>query len=141
MKEVLASSKGKSEAGLGCQRERGEIMPYTPAPGEQAPSEEAKRKAEAAKRFIENMYKMQSQNSKERRERYAKIVGTANLDKEIAQENFGSTRHRLTRPGDDESLFCNNQDTVFMMAISIRDMRHAMILRLLFDPWQTKFED
>lgn len=44
-------------------------MPYNPAPGEQAPSEEAKRKAEAAKRFIENMYKMQSQNSRERRER------------------------------------------------------------------------
>ena len=44
-------------------------MPYNAAPGEQAPSEEAKRKAEAAKRFIENMYKMQSQNSRERRER------------------------------------------------------------------------
>jgi len=44
-------------------------MPYNPAPGEQAPTEEARRKAAAAKSFIENMYKMQSQNSRERRER------------------------------------------------------------------------
>lgn len=45
------------------------IMPYRTMPGDQAPSEDSRRKAAAAKSYIENMYKMQSQNHRERRER------------------------------------------------------------------------
>ena len=34
------------------------------------PSEEARRKAQAAKEYIENMYKLQQKNLQERRDRY-----------------------------------------------------------------------
>lgn len=72
-------------------------MPYNAAPGEQAPSEEAKRKADAAKRFIENMYKMQSQNSRERRERYEDH--TPRVLNCSASSFIGSTRRMLGTVG------------------------------------------
>ena len=73
-------------------------MPYNPAPGEQAPSEEAKRKAEAAKRFIENMYKMQSQNSRQRRERCE-----INQASDFAQNSSLSKLHLMVDKADASS--------------------------------------
>ncbi len=47
------------------------------------PSEEARKKAQAAKEYIENMYKLQQKNLQERRDRYQAFVRTTSLSMNI----------------------------------------------------------